>query len=317
MNPKALLFIEPLADDGLPLFASQREMAHALVALHNSGFDQKQPENVRIFLGQVLKPSNETGARPLSANLRRAIPNVVKTRIADEVRASAVSDQIIAAIDGIKEAAGLQHPYSGEREWAKLFASASNREMKHIVIITREPAETKPDDTTNAHLLSQAMIERVIDSRGHGSSAESAFDKDARYDFFIPEEDGRLAWLTYESLLSATKRQMDLPSTADAQPFVDDAMQSGRLSIFSVNNAGFLPSMCVFEPLSSKREGYHLYYHEQNQVSVCIINENYVQNWISEFYFPVYNGTEDRMLIVPFGKSCPLGAAIKIDKNAA
>lgn len=315
MNPKSLLFIKLLADDGLPLFASQREMAHALVALPSSGFDQKQPENVRIFLGQVLKPSNETGSRPLSANLRRAIPNVVKTRIADNVRAEAVSDQIIAAIDGIKEASGLQHPYSGEREWTKLFASASNRDMKHVVIITCEPAETKPDETTNAHLLSQAMIERVIDSRGDGSSTESSFDKDARYDFFIPDE--RVAWWTHESLVSATQKQMDLSSTAEAQVYVDAAMEAGRLSIFSVSNAGFLPSMCMFEPLSSKREGYHLYYHEQNQVSVCIINEFYIQNWISTFYFPVYNGRESRMKITPFGKTQPIINTAQMSKNAA
>ena len=315
MNPKALLFIEPLADDGLPLFASQRAMAQALVALNNSGFDQKQPENVRIFLGQVLKPSNESGARPLSANLRRAIPRVIKTRVADDGRAEAVSVQIIAAIDAIKDGSDLPYPYGGERAWTKLLSSASNRDMKRVVIITCEPAETKPDDITRAHLLTRAMIERVIDSRGDASSEDRIFDDDAKFDFFIPDE--RVAWWTLENLVSATQEQMALPTAAEAKVYVDDAMETGRLSIFAVNDAGFLPSMCVFEPGSSKIEGYNLYYHEQNQVSVAIINEFYLKYWINTFYFPIFIDGSGSMKIVQIGKTRPIITSQQMDRSVA
>jgi hypothetical protein len=307
VNPKSLLFEDALADDGRPLFASQRELAQILVTIPGSGFETKHAENVRIFLGQVLKPSNESGSRPLSTNLKRALPRAIATRIGDTQRANAVADQVLEAFSSIKELDGLARPYTDQFEWNRLIASTNNPNLKRVVIITSEPAETMPDDSINAHLLTTAMIERIINPEEDGVSTlvNPSYDDEAVYEFFVPKE--ATARKMHERLISATSERFPSLDDAQARKLVLSAQREGRLSIFALNSPGLLLPMCVFEPMSPKIEGYNLYYHEGNQVSVAVLNKTALDNWVDNFYLPIFTGFSENPTVLDLYKPIPIG----------
>lgn len=98
---KKLLFRKSLADDEMSLFWNQREMARCLVEATNSPFQDSKVENIRIYLGQVLKSRQSMGKRNASNKLLIALPIAIGARISDPEQAKEVTDQIIEAIKGL------------------------------------------------------------------------------------------------------------------------------------------------------------------------------------------------------------------------
>lgn len=306
---KELLFIEPLADDGRSLFDSQRALALELVNVSNGGFEDKQPENVRIFLGQVLKPVNEPGARPLSKNLRRSLPKVIAKRISDPARAQEITAQIIAAIEQLKDPARFNKPLSDEKELEAFIAATTNPDMRRVVIITSEPAEIQPDETERANELTDALISRVINTNS------GTFDSQCSYDFFIPDdstaENMRLALIKRVSQL-CTKNDF-----AAASKFVENAQVEERLNIYYIKGNNFFSPTCIFEPLSREVQGYNLYYHDGNNVSIAVLNKFAIRQWFETFFRPIFV-LRSKYELSPIGQTKPIDERLNLaDLKAA
>lgn len=278
MNARDYMFRQQLADDGRPLWDSQRALARALVELPDGGYHQKPEESVRVFLSQVLKPIYEPGARPVSNNLRRCIPPLVAKRIADPLKAKDVAENVLRHLDQLKDPQSYEQPTSDDFEWNALFRATGDTTLSHVVIITDQPAETRlSDDTVHAPTLTTSMIDKVISQGG------PAYDPEAVYDFFITDENEATKTRANVTSYVASHLSMDLPK---AERLVQAAEDRQQLNIYFLDYEGFLPPMCVFDPLT-RGIGFNLYYHPGSKVSVARMNDIAVRAWQEKFYLPL------------------------------
>jgi hypothetical protein len=285
-----VMFRQPLADDGKPLWDSQRALARSLVSIPSGGYHRKPEESVRVFLSQVLKPAHETGSRPVSTNLRRSIPLLVAKRIADAEEAKSVSTEILRLLDRLKDPAAFEQPASDELEWGALYQASMDPQLKHVVIITDQPAETQAD-ADHAPMLTEALLKRVVDREGNDH------DREAIYDFFITDRDSAIE--ARASLVNQTASYLGLDYPA-AEKLVTSAEKAEQLNMYFLNYDGFLPPMCVFEPLS-RCIGFNLYYHSGSSVSVARMNDISLRSWKSKFYVPLISKKQKPFSIEKMG----------------
>ena len=297
MDAKQLLFVAPLAKDGGPLFSSQRDLAEELVAVKGGGFERNRTDNVRIFIGQVLKPASEPGARPFSKNLRRALPQAIASRAADPL---AAVDAIVTAIEALKNPDLHKRPFAEDRVWKDFLDETVDDAFRRVVIITIEPAETQ--DKESANLLTDALINRVI-------KGGTRFDEEASYDFFIPHRLGgenlRIA------LIDWVKNKFDESDQAAAGR-VDEAFEAERLNVYFVGSNTYLANTCVFEPGSKGSKAFHLQYHENNEVSMAVLNKASLDHWFETFFYPVYIARNDSYRLEPIGPTKPFADRQKL-----
>jgi hypothetical protein len=272
------MFRHPLGDDGLPLWDSQRAMARALVELPDGGYHRKPEESVRVFLSQVLKPFYEPSSRPVSSNLRRCIPILVQKRISDPRKAKEVSENILRYLDQLKDPGSYEQPVSDDVEWNALFSATSDPSLHHVVIITDQPAETRlTDDVIHAPALTRAMIDKIISSDGSG------YDREGVYDFFILDAVEATKARANIALHVASHLEIDRSA---AEKLVRQAEVRQQLNMYHLEYDGFLPPLCVFDPLT-RGIAFNLYYHAGSKVSVSRMNDISVRNWQEKFYLPL------------------------------
>jgi hypothetical protein len=290
MGVRNLLFVEPLADDGGALFESQRALAAALIEVKGGGFESKDPDNLRIFVGQVLKRYGEPGSRPLSRNLRRSLPQAIAKRIKDPVKAKEVAEAVITGIDRMKNASSYSSPLADAQEWEQFLAASCDEQFKHVVIITAEPAEVQ-HGSVRANELTDALINRAIDRDQDAAGAGAVFD------FFLPSQ--AIAETMRIGLIARVASQLGCEMAAAAEK-VDGAQREGRLNIYHIEDCPYFANTCVFDPGLPRTQAYHLYYHEEGKVSVAVLNRRGIDNWFERFFSPIYL-TRSRYTVRPFG----------------
>lgn len=284
MIVKNLLFVEPLGDGNTPLFKTQLDLAGALIAVKNGGFEGKTAENVRIFVNQVLKAPNEPRARPFSRNMQRALPQAIQSRQSDPSKAAEAVERVLKAVEKLKNQ--LERPADDDLEWGALMQANDNTALKEVVVITSNPAETQEDDIESASNLTSALIQRAI------LKEASDFDPFTRYDFFILNEEKAHA------MRSNIIRHISVAyskAIEEAEALVQEAQTACRLNIYFFDYQGFFPSMCVFEPNSSNIQGYYLNYPQSGGdrvASVAVLDENELRNWKSGFHRRMYSTRE-------------------------
>lgn len=280
MEIRTLLFSAPLADSETPLFRTQLDLAQALIEVSGGGFERKSPENVRIFVNQVLKAPNEPRSRPASPNFRRALAEAIRSRVRDSDHASAVAQRVLDALDRFK--AQAVSPANDDEELGALWSATTNPDFKEVVVITPTPAETLEDEFSFATRLTDALISRVIIK-----DEDELWDPDASYDFFILNETN--AHGMRSSLINRISRYYK-KTIEEAELLVTEAMSDERLNIYHLVYDDYLPPMCIFEPNSNKIEGYELFYisPDKNKVSVGVKDKDDLQFWKSTFHKKMY-----------------------------
>jgi hypothetical protein len=303
MDIRTLLFSAPCADGNEPLFRTQLDLAEALIRVQGGGFERKSPENVRIFINQVLKAPNEPRSRPASPNFRKALGLAIHARISDPHRATDVGQKVFEALDQLKSHAIT--PAHDDEELGALWSATNNPEFKQLVVVTPNPAETVENEFSFATRLTDALIERVIVREN-----VSVFDESASYDFFILDKakaDGMRAVLVNR----VAKRYKYTIQQADE--LVLDAQSNERLNIYHFEYDDYLPPMCVFEPNSNLMEGYELFYvnAETNTVSVAVKDRADLQLWKKTFHRKMY---VDRIYnVTPVKGTVPIGERAGIE----
>ena len=280
MDIRTLLFSSPYADGNEPLFRTQLDLAEALIGVQGGGFERKSPENVRIFINQVLKAPNEPRSRPASPNFRKALDLAVHSRIGDLYRATDVAQKVFEALDHLKSNA-ITAAHDDE-ELGALWSATNNPDFKQVVVVTPNPAETVENEFSFATRLTDALIERVIVRENI-----SIFDENASYDFFILDK-AKADEMRAALVNRVSKRYRYTIQKADE--LVLDAQSSERLNIYHFDYDDYLPPMCVFEPNSNLIEGYELYYvnAENNKVSVAVKDRADLQLWKKTFHRKMY-----------------------------
>lgn len=292
MDVRNLLFVEPLADGKSPLFKTQLDLAEALIAVPEGGFERKSPENVRIFVNQVLKAPHEPRARPASRNLRRALPQAIRSRVHVPERADDAIEQVMNALNKLK--ATTVRPAHDDLEVGALWSATTNRDLKEVIVITPNPAETQEDEFSFATQLTDALILKVIIKN------DQLWDPNASYDFFILNETNAHAMRA--NLINHISRTTKF-NLEEAENLVAEAQKNERLNIYYFKYDDYLPPMCVFEPNSNKIEGYEMFYinPEKGIVSVAVKDKDDLQLWKKTFHTRMYVDSTytSKNLVVP------------------
>jgi hypothetical protein len=302
MDIRTLLFSAPLADGDESLFRTQLDLAEALIRVQGGGFERKSPENVRIFINQVLKTPNEPRSRPASSNFRKALELAIHARIDNSHRAEEVVQKVLEALDQLKSRKIT--PANDDQELGALWSATNNPDLKQLVVVTPNPAETIENEFSFATQLTDALISRVI-----VRTDNNEFDKGASYDFFILDKanaEGMKA-----ALINRVSKRYKY-TIQEAEDLVLDAQSNERLNIYHFHYDDYLPPMCVFEPNSNLIEGYELFYlnPEKNTVSVAVKDRDDLQLWKKTFHRKMY--VDEIYKVTPIKGTVPMKKRVGI-----
>jgi len=259
------------------LFESQAELAQALIAAGH-GFEGKDPQSVRTFISQVLKPAAEKGSRPASPNFKKALREAIKRRSVgeDQIAVESKIEGILSRIDSLKDPTKVIAPSDEVADFSQLLEAA--RLKSHVVIFTTRPAETRPGK--KADILSEILIARAINPNLDTHDPERI-----RYEFYVVGH--AEAVRARNAIIKHTARDMEC-SDAEAAEYVANAEHAGRLQVFSISSESYIPPICLFDPDAPKDTiGFMLFYHENDRISVACLDQDNIADVYAKLLLPV------------------------------
>ena len=118
-------------------------------------------------------------------------------------------------------------------------------------------------------------------------------------------------WPNRIALIDWVKNKFDESDQAAAGR-VDEAFEAERLNVYFVGSNTYLANTCVFEPGSKGSKAFHLQYHENNEVSMAVLNKASLDHWFETFFYPVYIARNDSYRLEPIGPTKPFADRQKL-----
>lgn len=277
MDLETLLFHEPLAAGGRPLFKSQVDLASAVKEVPGGSFKRadKKVESVRAFVNQVLNTR-----RPMSPNLREAILAAAKQRTKDQENWPALLHEFDTAIAALEQQRRARNePLDDALEFDALEAAS---ETAHVhFIITDSPAEVTSSEKAT-RLRRQLVTNLQLAVRG----SESDLSEAAHYLFHFPDRSlGIQFWRQLEAFLVDYLKK----PRSDIERRLRRVEESGHLHVYELAPSflSVFPSV-VFDPESDdRRSGFIFYYHDEGRVSVATMPPDVMQKWKDQIYLKI------------------------------
>jgi hypothetical protein len=268
-DPKELLFVRPYGRTGGPLFRSQADLAEALSLTPGTAFHDRPIKSISVFISQILRPGDSPGARPVSANMIRALQVVIPLRAGEDLDGSALAREAIEAIRRLNSSSSSERPVSVHEVWQALIREGETCER--CVVFTNEPAEVKPNQAL-APALTKLLIDRAI--------LASDDDPPVRYEFYIldPLEAERMFPSLEEALKEGGREALE------ARRLIAKAVGERRLTVAKLALPTYLPPLCVYNPESKSRSGFVLFYLTPQMVSVAQMDENSLKAWHRDLF---------------------------------
>lgn len=256
------------------MFASQVDLAQVIGGIKNSGFQDKSPDAIRVFLNQVLRPGTGPGRRKPSPNLKSALRIAIQQRAADPSQSDEIADRLITALDEQKSAPD-EKPLDHSEQWLALIDAAEN--ASRTLVFTPRPAEVRSSEP-HASMLTNILIDRLF-----GAPTDTS---ECAYEFFLKDEVTAQRMLSNLCSSIASSKGISLK---DASALLDKAQNLGKLSVSYFLDACFVPSMCVMDPDTSYWRAFNLYYHDRQAVSVATLDNDCFDEWYRSMFVRLRN----------------------------
>ncbi len=278
VSPQQILFVEKLGLKNRALFASQKNLAEAL--LLEPSFEHRKIGSMKAYINQVLKPANEKYSRPISIKLRDAIYDSIAKRVRENVDLESLIERLERAFEDLKSE---KHVFSGSGEAVSDFLKRSNS-ASELFIVTDEPAE----------LFNTPMASELTDILAKKTGLVSKLDGeeyfiDAKYIFMILD-DKKVAENFWVNLFKHLRNSKAFDSKED---------QEIKNEIIEVNNSkniivnvwtppfGRLP-ICIFNPKGNDAVGYFVDHRESLEAEDHYLSE-LTPKWVRDAQHKIYD----------------------------
>ena len=271
-----LLFRAPMDKGGNPLFASQADLAEAVMAVEGGGFDRpdKKASSVKAFINQVLK-----GKRPLSPNLQKCILHAVDERLSASAHRDEVGVQLEQAFCALKDPNNVELPLDDYEEFEVLKEQAE-RATTHFITTYRPAEQTRPNEAFSTR--AEQLRESLAINLGIANTSRNGMRPHCRYIFNLPNESIARAfwtmlikWLEVKSIQNPFELLEQIGRSPD--PALQVYVQDPHLCV--------LPTV-VYDPELDRRAGFVLFYHGTNRVSVARMSRDALSRWYETIYLP-------------------------------
>lgn len=292
MDLNDLLFIKGPDNHGSPLFESQADLVRVIMRIPDGDFQGRNEKSVRAFVNQALRPVKAKNSRPISPNLRKALFAAIRKKLNEDpdCDAEAVLKQVPLALAELK--GGKSQTELGD-EFKDLMSVAAKATTHYI--LTPRPFEDIVSD--KADKLINLMLRRlrlVEDEKAH----EENDSKEVHYIFNVKSESVAIQfWKKLSAYLRDEKKMEESEIDQKLQKINSENRTTHSLRIYSIEAIYCVHPDVVFDPeradrtedYEQGREGFTVYYHPNNQVSISKMSPERLQEWYDLFYLRLEN----------------------------